>query len=76
MPEGPPAHIGTPGSPPQATTNNPGMDLGQQQPGNVQEAARQSSGMKPPAPSQAMGPQTHLMPHMAGVQHSVAGGVG
>ncbi len=75
MPEGPPAHIGTPGN--ISSTNNPAMDLGHgQQPGNAQEAARQSSGMKPPAPSQAMGPQTHLMPHMAGVQHSVAGGVG
>lgn len=75
MPEGPPAHIGTPGAAPGSTTNNPAMDLGHAQ-GSTQEAARQSSGMKPPAPSQAMGPQTHLMPHMAGVQNSVAGGVG
>lgn len=74
MPEGPPAHIGTPGAAPTPSTNNPAMDLGQGQ-GGVQEAARQSSGARPPAPSQAMGPQTHLMPHMAGVQNSVAGGV-
>lgn len=77
MPEGPPAHIGTePGPGAQPSTNNPSMDLGAHAPANVQEAARQSSGMKPPAPSEAMGPQTHLMPHMAGVQGSVPGGVG
>lgn len=82
MPEGPPAHIGTPGAIAseaapgggQGHASDPGMHAGQ--PGGMQEAARQSSGMKPPAPSQAMGPQTHLTPHMAGVKGSVAGGVG
>jgi hypothetical protein len=74
IPEGPPVHEGVLPGQGVSTTNNPAMSLNQ--PNNMQEAARQSSGIKPPAPSQAMGPQTHLMPHMAGVQASVAGGVG
>jgi hypothetical protein len=73
IPEGPPVHEGVLPGQGASSTNNPNMDLGQQ--GGMQEAARQSSGMKPPAPSQSMGPQTHLMPHMAGVQPSVPGGV-
>lgn len=43
VPEGPPVHIGTPE--PQSPTNNPAMDLGQQQP--IADAARVASGTKP-----------------------------
>lgn len=67
IPEGPPVHEGVlPGQ--GQSTSSGDTDLG--------EAARQSSGMQPPSPSQAMGPQTHLTPHMAGVHGSVPGGVG
>lgn len=73
VPEGPPVHEGVMPQAPgggQGQASDPGMHAG------VQEAARQASGMQPPPPSQSMGPQTHLMPHMAGVQASVPGGVG
>jgi hypothetical protein len=79
MPEGPPAHIGTPGAMPGPQTNNPAMDLGhpQNQPGSMEHAAAQSQGNQMPKLSQSMGPQTHLMgtgqPKPGG---RVTGGVG
>jgi hypothetical protein len=83
MPEGPPAHIGTPGGG-QSTTSNPGMDLGGEQqqsspqaPGSVAHGAAQAQGNKPSALSQSMGPQTHLMGNQPGAgAKPVSGGVG
>lgn len=63
MPEGPAAHIGTPGGASQ--TNNPAMDLGQGQhpQDGTAERAAQAQGSQPGHLSQSMGPQTHLMGH-------------
>lgn len=63
VPEGPPAHVGTmPGQPApgggQGSASAPGMHAGAG--GGMQEAARQSSGMRPPGPNLG-GPQTHLV---------------
>ena len=73
MPEGPPAHIGTPSELP--TTNTPGVDLGA--PPTAHDA-RAAQGAKPQALSQGMGPQTHLMgpPGAPRVGGKVSGGVG
>jgi hypothetical protein len=78
MAEGPPAHVGTP-----STTNNPGMDLGQQ-PGQMphpndgtQQRAAAAQGNQPGQLSQAMGPQTHLTGNQPGKgAMPVSGGVG
>jgi hypothetical protein len=82
MPEGPAAHIGTPGG--VSTTSNPGMDLGGEQqqsspqaPGSVAHGAAQAQGAKPSQLSNSMGPQTHLMGNQPGPgAKPVSGGVG
>jgi hypothetical protein len=85
MPEGKPTHIGTPGGFPQ--TNNPGMDLGGQQPGaentsphptgSPAHMAAQAQGAQPSQLSRSMGPQTHLMGNQPGPgAKPVSGGVG
>ena len=77
MAEGPPAHVGTPGG--QSTTNNPGMDLGQQphpNDGTAQRAAA-AQGNQPSPLSNSMGPQTHLVGNQPGPgAMPVIGGVG
>jgi hypothetical protein len=77
MPEGPPAHIGTPATGAMSTTNNPGMDLGGSQAGSTQQDAAHAQGAQPSPLSKSMGPQTHLMgtgqPQPGG---KVTGGVG
>jgi len=77
MSEGPPAHVGTPGS--MSTTNNPGMDLGQQPHPNdgTAERAAASQGNQPGPLSQSLGPQTHLTGNQPGSgAMPVSGGVG
>jgi len=80
MSEGPPAHVGTPGTgPTQNATNNPGMDLGQQPHPNdgTQQRAAQAQGNQPSQLSQSMGPQTHLTGSQPGKgAMPVTGGVG
>ena len=80
MAEGPPAHIGTPGSPGGSTpqTNNPGMDLGQQHPNDgTTERAQAAQGNQPSPLSRSMGPQTHLVGNQPGRgAMPVSGGVG
>jgi hypothetical protein len=82
MGEGPPAHVGTPGSLPLSTTpgggqgdsSDPSMHAGM---GGVQQGAAQAQGNQPPQPSQAMGPQTHLTGMgQPGVGGRVTGGPG
>lgn len=85
MPEGNPTHLGTPGD---ATfgqgnqTNNPEMDLGQQQSspqqgGSMAHGAAQAQGRQPSPLSQSMGPQTHLTGNQKGPgAKPVSGGVG
>jgi hypothetical protein len=77
MAEGTPVHIGTPGGG-QPTTNNPGMDLGQQHPNDgTAERAAQAQGNQPGKLSQSMGPQTHLTGNQPGAGAApVSGGVG
>lgn len=81
MTEGPPAHVGTPGSAP--STNNPEMDLGspglqvQHPQDGTAERAAQAQGSQPSPLSQSMGPQTHLMgPQPGPGAKPVSGGVG
>jgi len=84
MPEGKPTHIGTPGDPSmgQSSTNNPDMDLGQQQSspqqaGSMAHGAAQAQGRQPSPLSQSMGPQTHLTGNQPGPgSKPVSGGVG
>lgn len=62
MPEGPPAHIGTPSSMPGSQpTSSGGTDLGQPGGGSIAQGAAQAQGNKPGQLSNSMGPQTHLM---------------
>jgi hypothetical protein len=86
MPQGNPTHIGTPGDPSfgqgQNHTNNPDMDLGQQQsspqqPGSMAHGAAQAQGRQPTPLSNSMGPQTHLTGNQPGPHAKpVSGGVG
>jgi chemotaxis regulatin CheY-phosphate phosphatase CheZ len=59
MPEGPPAHVGTPPG-----ASDPDMDLGSEgnQPtqGGAEHMAAQGQGNQPPRPGKGMAPQTHL----------------
>lgn len=75
IPEGPPVHEGVmpPGMAPapaggQGMASDPGMHAG------VQQGAAQAQGSQPPAPSQSMGPQTHLTPRGAGMAGNHVGG--
>jgi hypothetical protein len=78
MGEGPPAHIGTPGSAPAPgpTTNNPEIDLGGQHPNDgTAERAAASQGNQPPRLSQSLGPQTNTAGNQPGPgAHDVLGG--
>jgi hypothetical protein len=76
MPEGPPAHIGTPSNMP---TSTGGTDMAQQHPqdGTTERNASQAQGSQPSPLSQSMGPQTHLMGHgQPAPGGKVSGGVG
>ncbi len=83
MPDGKPIHIGTPsGNEGQTSTNNPGMDMNQQQSsphptGSTAHGAAQAQGAQPSHLSQSMGPQTHLTGNQPGAgAKPVTGGVG
>jgi hypothetical protein len=58
MPEGAPTHIGTPGS---MDGGDPSVDLGHPQNQPQGQPPQGAPGNQPPAPSQSMGPQTHLV---------------
>jgi hypothetical protein len=79
MGEGPAAHVGTPGEfgapgGGQGTASDPGMHAGMG--GQAQDAAH-AQGNQPSAPSNSMGPQTHLTGlGQPGVGGKVTGGVG
>lgn len=81
MGEGPPAHVGTPGQFPeeapgggQGSASDPGMHAGMG--GQAQDAAH-AQGNQPGAPSNSMGPQTHLTGFgQPGVGGKPTGGVG
>jgi hypothetical protein len=70
MMEGPAAHVGTPAANEPPGTNNPEMDLGQQQPGNgagMAGRAAQSQGSQPSQiAAKGMGPITALTGNMKG----------
>lgn len=78
MGEGPPAHVGTPGQFPeeapgggQGGASDPGMHAG------MGGDAAHAQGNQPPAPSNSMGPQTHLSGFgTPGVGGKPTGGVG
>ena len=84
MPDGYPERPGMQQQNPegQSSTNNPGMDLGQQQsspqqPGSMAHGAAQAQGRQPSPLSQSMGPQTHLTGNQRGPgAKPVSGGVG
>jgi hypothetical protein len=76
MPEGPPAHIGTPpGAPPaQPNANQSGGSGGGQPSGGMPAAAAQAQGSQPSPLSQASGPQTSLVGNQPGPGAVAIGG--